>query len=193
MNFVRTITFTVLGCAAGSALAQQVQDPLALQPDVFTFGSGTTFYRQIFPDATVSLGFSATAMHWVSKLPLQIADHTHAVGANPQEKEILRKSALADWDTILLHRAREKDVFVVVVGRDDEVGVVRLDLQYDVVEVAGRRRMRHCLDHLEPTRWKLRIQELGKARAERLGGPNIGKEHQNPRNGMSIPFMIASR
>jgi hypothetical protein len=110
-----TITYTDLPHNDFSVLFQLLQgllpthkeNPLAHQPNVFTFGSGTTFYRQIFPDATVSLGFSATAMHWLSKLPLQIADHPHAVGSNPQEKDVLRKSALADWDTILLHRARE--------------------------------------------------------------------------------------
>lgn len=110
-----TITYTDLPHNDFSVLFQLLQgllpmhneNPLGQQPNVFTFGSGTTFYKQIFPDATVSLGFSATAMHWLSKLPLQIADHTHAVGSSPQEKEILRKAALADWETILLHRARE--------------------------------------------------------------------------------------
>ena len=110
-----TITYTDLPHNDFSVLFQLLQgllpvhkdNPLGQQPNVFTFGAGTTFYRQIFPDSTVSLGFSATAMHWLSKLPLQIADHPHAVGANPDEKKLLRKSALADWDTILLHRARE--------------------------------------------------------------------------------------
>jgi hypothetical protein len=110
-----TITYTDLPHNDFSVLFQLLQgllpthkeNPLGQQPNVFTFGSGTTFYRQIFPDSTVALGFSATAMHWLSKLPLQIADHPHAVGSNPQEKEVLRKAALADWDTILLHRARE--------------------------------------------------------------------------------------
>ena len=110
-----TITYTDLPHNDFSVLFQLLQgllpthkeNPLAHQPNVFTFGSGTTFYRQIFPDSTVSLGFSATAMHWLSKLPIQIADHPHAVGSNPEEKAILRKTALADWEHILLLRARE--------------------------------------------------------------------------------------
>jgi hypothetical protein len=99
--------FSVLFQLLQGLLPAYKENPLALQPNVFTFGSGMSFYRQIFPDRTVSLGFSATAMHWLSKLPLQIADHPHAVGANPDEKKELRKAALSDWDTILLHRARE--------------------------------------------------------------------------------------
>lgn len=99
--------FSVLFQMLHGLLPIQKENPLARQPNVFTFASGTTFYRQIFPDASLSLGFSATAMHWLSKLPIDIADHPHAVGASQDEKETLRASALADWETILMHRARE--------------------------------------------------------------------------------------
>jgi hypothetical protein len=110
-----TITYTDLPHNDFSALFQLLHgilpshrdNPLGAQPGVFTYASGTSFYRQIFPAETISLGFSATAMHWLSKLPIQIADHTHAVGASPAEKETIRAAALADWETILLHRARE--------------------------------------------------------------------------------------
>jgi hypothetical protein len=110
-----TITYTDLPHNDFSALFQLLHgilpshrdNPLGAQPGVFTYASGTSFYRQIFPVETISLGFSATAMHWLSKLPIQIADHTHAVGASPAEKEAIRAAALADWETILLHRARE--------------------------------------------------------------------------------------
>jgi hypothetical protein len=80
---------------------------LAEIPNVFIFGSGTSFYRQIFPDNSLSFGFSATAMHWISRRPCMIADHVHAVGAAPHEREQFRRQALSDWETILLARARE--------------------------------------------------------------------------------------
>ena len=99
--------FSVLFRLVNGLLPGYEKDPLALLPGVLTFASGTSFYRPIFPASTISLGFSATAMHWLSKLPIQIADHTHAVGAAPAEKQTIRASALADWETILLHRARE--------------------------------------------------------------------------------------
>jgi hypothetical protein len=110
-----TVTYTDLPHNDFSALFRLMNgllpgyedNPLAAQSGVLIFASGTSFYRPIFPASTISLGFSATAMHWLSKLPIQIADHTHAVGATPAEKETLRAAAKADWDTILLHRARE--------------------------------------------------------------------------------------
>src|SRR5215475_2033510 len=74
---------------------------------VFSFASGTSFHDQIFPDATLSLGFSATAMHWLSRLPATLVDHVHAVGAHGAVRDAFAAQAAADWETILLHRARE--------------------------------------------------------------------------------------
>ncbi|HWT98249.1 MAG TPA: hypothetical protein VN229_11570 [Terriglobales bacterium] len=85
----------------------RAEAPLGQLENVFTFASGTSFYRQIFPDGGLDFGFSATAMHWLSRLPGQIADHVHAVGANAREKEIFRAQSIADWERILLARATE--------------------------------------------------------------------------------------
>ena len=90
----------LLGDAATAA-------PLGEEPGVFTFASGTSFYRQIFPDNTLSLGFSATAMHWLSTGAGPIVDHVQAVGASPDERASYRRQAKVDWETILLARARE--------------------------------------------------------------------------------------
>jgi SAM-dependent methyltransferase len=85
----------------------RTEDPLGQIENVFTFASGTSFYAQVFPATTLDFGFSATAMHWLSRLPGRIADHVHAVGAAPEEKADFRAQALADWERILLARARE--------------------------------------------------------------------------------------
>jgi indole-3-acetate O-methyltransferase len=82
-------------------------DPLAQMPGIFTFATGTSFYRQALPDGALNFGFSATAMHWLSHLPVTIADHVHAVGADTREKAKFRQAAQADWERILLMRARE--------------------------------------------------------------------------------------
>ncbi len=85
----------------------RADNPLGQIENVFTFASGTSFYHQVFPAATLDFGFSATAMHWLSRLPGQIGDHVHAVGATAAEKALFREQALADWERILLARARE--------------------------------------------------------------------------------------
>ena len=75
--------------------------------DVYVYAAGTSFYLPIFPANTLDFGFSATAMHWTSALPGRISNHVHAVGAKGEELETFRRFALADWETILLNRARE--------------------------------------------------------------------------------------
>ena len=76
-------------------------------PGVFSFASGTSFYEPIFPDRSLNLGFSATAMHWLSRLPAMISDHVHAVFAVGAARAAFAAQAAADWERILLHRARE--------------------------------------------------------------------------------------
>ena len=110
-----TITYTDLPHNDFSVLFRRLQGllgagealPLAREPNLYTFASGTSFYDQIFPDGTLSLGFSATAMHWLSARPGPIADHVQAVGATGAERDLFRRQAMTDWETILLARARE--------------------------------------------------------------------------------------
>lgn len=88
-------------------IGSQTGTPLGQQEGVFTFASGTSFYRQILPPGSLSLGFSATAMHWLSRLPGGIADAVQAVGATEAERAAFRAQSMADWNTILLARAAE--------------------------------------------------------------------------------------
>jgi hypothetical protein len=75
--------------------------------DVHVLASATSFYRQILPTGTLNLGFSATAMHWLSRKPAEISDHVQAVGASGAELAAFAEQGRADWETILLQRARE--------------------------------------------------------------------------------------
>ena len=72
-----TITYTDLPHNDFSVLFRRLHgvldaadaSPLGREPNLYTFASGTSFYRQVFPDNSLSLGFSATAMHWLSARP----------------------------------------------------------------------------------------------------------------------------
>jgi hypothetical protein len=75
--------------------------------DIYPMVSGTSFYRQILPPATLDIGFSATAMHWLSDKVCNISNHVQAVGAEGEELAAFQQQAHSDWRQILLHRARE--------------------------------------------------------------------------------------
>jgi len=75
--------------------------------DVHVFCSGVSFYKQILPTASLDLAFSASAMHYLSRMPAIINDHVHAVGASEYERGEYRAVAIEDWNLMLLQRSRE--------------------------------------------------------------------------------------
>lgn len=77
------------------------------QSNLHILASGSSFYEPIVPAGTLDLGFSATAMHWLSRKPCDIPDHVHMVGASGEVLSKFQQQARTDWETILLHRARE--------------------------------------------------------------------------------------
>ncbi|XDZ71537.1 SAM-dependent methyltransferase [Alphaproteobacteria bacterium LSUCC0744] len=81
--------------------------------NVFVHGCGTGFHRQLMADASLNLGFSATAMHYVSVKPMEIPTHVHAACADPESRAAYAQQAAQDWEHILLARAAE----LIVGGR----------------------------------------------------------------------------
>jgi len=77
------------------------------QSNLHVLASGSSFYEPIVPEGTLDLGFSATAMHWLSRKPCDIPDHVHMVGAGGEVLSKFQEQARSDWESILLHRARE--------------------------------------------------------------------------------------
>ncbi len=74
---------------------------------VFVHGCGTGFHEQLMADSSLNLGFSATAMHYVSSKPCELTSHVHMVGAIPEERAQFKAQAAADLERILLARANE--------------------------------------------------------------------------------------
>jgi hypothetical protein len=55
------------------------------QEDLYVLASATSFFRPILPPGTLDLGFSATAMPWLSRKPCDLTNHIQAVGATGAE------------------------------------------------------------------------------------------------------------
>jgi len=75
--------------------------------NVQVLASATSFYDPILPAGTLDLGFSATAMHWLSRKPCDIPDHVQAVGASGPCLSDFQLQAAQDWEVILMRRAVE--------------------------------------------------------------------------------------
>ena len=75
--------------------------------DVFVPACGIGFHEQLISDGSLALGFSATAMHYLSEKPSEIDHHVHMVGATGPILEAFARQATKDWHIFLLARARE--------------------------------------------------------------------------------------
>ena len=95
--------------------------PVRLPPST---RSATSYSRQVLPAGSLDLGFSATAMHWLSRKPADISDQVHMTGASGLELAAFRDQGHRDWRTILLHRATELApggrLVLVNFGKDEE-------------------------------------------------------------------------
>ena len=107
------------------ALAENLalQIPRAPKPTVLV--SARSFYEPSVAPETVSFGFSATAMHWLSASPGPLNSHTHVLASGDSDAlERFTAQAMQDWTHILELRSRELQVggrlLTVNLSRDGE-------------------------------------------------------------------------
>ena len=93
-------------------------DTYLAEPDVYAFAAGRSFYERIFPAEAITLGWSAIAVHWLSRVPVPISDHVYCSFAIGAARDALAAQSAADWDNFLTARAVElrAGAQLVVVG-----------------------------------------------------------------------------
>ncbi len=109
--------------------------------NVFPFAAGRSFYQQIFPAASVSLGWSAIAVHWLSAAPASIDGHIWSPRADPPTLAAFARQSARDWREFLRHRATEMRPgarLVVIGGASDPCGASGADGLMDMANAALR-------------------------------------------------------
>jgi len=77
-------------------------------PQAFASAVGRSFYEQILPGDSVTLGWSSWSVQWLSRTPAPIPDHVHiASSRDPAAHAAYEAQADADWRAFLIHRAQE--------------------------------------------------------------------------------------
>ncbi len=102
---------------------------------VFASAIGHSFYERLLPANSLTFGWSAFALHWMSALPLALREHIWPVCAAPDEAKALAEVAAADWHNFLAHRAAELipgGQLVLLTGAVDETGSTGLEPMMDV-------------------------------------------------------------
>ncbi len=95
-----------------SGLFQTLEtDPASyLRGDPASFASavGRSYFEQILPAASVTLGWSSWAVQWLSRTPCAIPDHVQiACSRDATARAVYARQAAADWRIFLTHRAAE--------------------------------------------------------------------------------------
>ncbi|MBS7537655.1 class I SAM-dependent methyltransferase [Ancylobacter lacus] len=78
-----------------------------VSPRVFASAVGRSHFEQVLPDDTVSFGWCAFAVHWLSRAPVSAAGHLWGRMAPPPIRTALAAQSAEDWRTFLRCRARE--------------------------------------------------------------------------------------
>ena len=108
-----------------SLLATDPESYLRQDSNVFASAVGSSFYGQILPSASVTLGWSAWAVQWLSRTPTSIPDHVQVACSRDQVvRATYARQAAQDWEAFLRCRSRElhpggRLVVVTMASTDD--------------------------------------------------------------------------
>jgi hypothetical protein len=94
-------------------------------PAVFPMAIGRSFYQQVLPHDSVTLGWSSWSINWLSRPPAAIPDHVHvSYSADRAARSAYAHQAEADWRHFLIARAAEMRagarLVVVLAAADDD-------------------------------------------------------------------------
>jgi hypothetical protein len=77
-------------------------------PAAFAAAVGRSYFEQILPASSVTLGWSAWAVQWLSRVPCAIPDQVQvAYSHDAAARSAFAKQAVEDWQTFLTMRSRE--------------------------------------------------------------------------------------
>jgi SAM dependent carboxyl methyltransferase len=144
---------------------------------VYASAIGRSYYEQILPTASVSLGWCSWAVQWLSRTPAMIPDQVQvAVSRDPAARAAFARQAAEDWRTFLAMRARELSagaklvILAMAVDDNGEFGYRPvLDAMY-----ATLLEMLHSGFLLADELQRMAIPTVGRSRADFLApfGPN---------------------
>ena len=89
-------------------LANDPGSYLKHDPNAFAYAVGRSYFEQLMPSLSVTLGWSSWAIQWLSRVPAPIPDQVQvAYSRDPAAREAFARQAAEDWRTFLLMRGRE--------------------------------------------------------------------------------------
>jgi SAM dependent carboxyl methyltransferase len=89
-------------------LANDPESYLKHDPNAFAYAVGRSYFEQLMPSLSVTLGWSSWAIQWLSRVPAMIPDQVQvAYSRDADVREAFARQAAEDWRRFLLMRSRE--------------------------------------------------------------------------------------
>jgi cyclopropane-fatty-acyl-phospholipid synthase len=94
-----------------TALRDGSNSYLAGRAAIFVSAVGRSYFDPILPPGRVHLGWTSWALHWMSRNPVDVPDHSHAsMSASAAAHEAVKCQLADDWRRFLLARSTEMRV-----------------------------------------------------------------------------------
>lgn len=143
-------------------------------PAIFASMVGRSFYQQVLPAGSVTLGWSSWSVQWLSRTPAPIPDQVQvAFSRDASIRAAYARQAAEDWRTFLCQRGRELRpggrLVVLTMALDDDG-----DFGYGVVLTALYAALRSLVDD----------GVISDAEAGRMAIPTVGRG----RSALMAPF-----
>ena len=109
----------------------QLFDLLNAEKSYFGVANGRSFYQPCLPKNSLSVGYSSTSLHWLSRKPCNLSNHCASLFAQGDELKAFREQARRDWTDFVEHRSHELiagGVLILLIPAVDERGSNGFDL-----------------------------------------------------------------
>lgn len=140
-------------------------DSYTSRPGVFPAAIGRSFFHQLLPAGSLTLGWSSWSVAWLSQPPAPVPDHVHvSCSADAQIRAAYARQSAQDWADFLTARGAEMRPgarLVVVVPAADDDGSAGYRPMFDAAWAGLRELVRHGV--------------LEQDEAARMGMPHYGR------------------
>ncbi|CAF3622561.1 unnamed protein product [Rotaria sp. Silwood1] len=103
--------------------------------------NGYSFYQQCLPDNSLAMGFTASSLHWLSKIPFHIKNHCFHMYADNDQRRAYEQQAKLDFNSFIEHRSRELvsgGVLVLSIPSFDEQGIDSMSNYFDQLYICAQ-------------------------------------------------------
>ncbi|CAF0856886.1 unnamed protein product [Adineta steineri] len=107
----------------------------------YSLANGRSFYESCLPPNSLSIGYSSTSLHWLSRKPCNISNHCASLFAQGNELRAFQEQAHLDWTHFLEYRSRELitgGILILLIPSIDDQGSNGFDIIREILYICAQ-------------------------------------------------------